>query len=88
MLVGQVLMPLYLSPGLAYVGQGVARDRMLIGPLALTAVWCLTYWQESLANLTGPRFAYNAALVDRESPRVSWRLDYLEPAPGQDGARA
>ena len=63
-LLGQVLMPLVAVGWLAYVARGVARTRGLTWPAALTLVWALTYWQESLANATGPRFAYNAHFVD------------------------
>lgn len=62
---GQVLMPLVTLGWLTYVVRGVLRARTLTWPLALTVVWGLTYWQESLANVTGPRFAYNAHFVDR-----------------------
>jgi hypothetical protein len=64
-LLGEILMPLVTLGWLAFVLRGVLRARSLTWPLALTAVWGLTYWQESLANLTGPRFAYNADFVDR-----------------------
>lgn len=61
---GQVLMPLLTIGWLAFVVRGVVRARSLTWPLGLTLVWGLTYWQESLANVTGPRFAYNAHFAD------------------------
>lgn len=64
-LLGQVLMPLLTLGWLTYVGSGLLRERALTWPAALTVVWGLTYWQESLANVTGARFAYNAEFVDR-----------------------
>jgi hypothetical protein len=62
---GQTLMPAVMVAWLAYVGTGVVRLRALTWPALVTAAWALTYWQESLANVTGARFAYNSAFVDR-----------------------
>jgi len=63
-LLGEILMPLVALGWLGYVVRTVLRERSTTWPLALTVVWGLTYWQESLANVTGPRFAYNAHFAD------------------------
>jgi hypothetical protein len=63
-LLGQLLMPAVAVGWLTFVILGVRRMRTLTWPALLTAAWGLTWWQESLVNVTGPRFAYNAAFVD------------------------
>lgn len=50
---------------LLFVARGVVRARALTWPLLVTTTWVLTYWQESMANVTGARFAYNSELFDR-----------------------
>jgi len=64
-LLGQTLMPAVAVVWLAFVVRGAHRHRALTWPALLTAAWGLTYWQESLANVTGARFAYNTEFVDR-----------------------
>lgn len=62
---GRVVTPAVAALWLAYVVRGALAARALTWPMLITAAWALTYWQESLANVTGARFAYNAALFDR-----------------------
>lgn len=64
MLLGRIITPAIAVAWLAYVARGVIRDRALTWPLLITLAWALTYWQESLANVTGARFAYNSAFYD------------------------
>jgi uncharacterized protein DUF5135 len=48
-----------------YLVVDLVRRRTLTWPLLITSVWFLTYWQESLANVTDGRFAYNSRYFDR-----------------------
>ncbi len=62
---GRIVTPAVAVLWLAFVTRGVVRARALTWPALITMAWALTYWQESLANVTGARFAYNAELYDR-----------------------
>jgi len=61
---GLVVTPTIAALWLVFVGRGVLRSRTLTWPALLTLAWALTYWQESMANVTGARFAYNASFFD------------------------
>jgi hypothetical protein len=63
--IGQTLAPIVAVVWLTFVIRGLLRVRALTWPAFITAAWALTYWQESLADVTGPRFAYNAGFFDR-----------------------
>lgn len=64
-LLGRIVPAVIAALWLTYVIRGVLRDRSLTWPLLITLAWALTYWQESLANVTGARFAYNSEFYDR-----------------------
>jgi hypothetical protein len=61
----QLGMQIVAAGWLVYLVVDLVRRRTLTWPLLVTAVWTLTYWQESLANVTGGRFAYNSAYFER-----------------------
>lgn len=63
-LLGRIVTPVVAALWLTYVVRGVLRTRALTWPALVTLAWALTYWQESLANATGVRFAYNALFFD------------------------
>lgn len=61
---GLVVTPTIAVLWLVFVIRGVVQARTLTWPALLTGAWALTYWQESMANVTGARFAYNASFFD------------------------
>lgn len=61
---GLIVTPTIAVLWLAFVVRGALRARTLTWPALLTFAWALTYWQESMANVTGARFAYNADFYD------------------------
>lgn len=74
---GRIVAPALAVVWLAVVVRGVIRARALTWPALVTTTWALTYWQESLANVTGARFAYNAAFYDRGD--WSGHLPFVDP---------